>query len=301
MVERDPRPAAPGGVEGGGASESRFTVVPRSTLPEEVANRLLTLIRDRQLRPGTKLPAERSLAGMMDVSRPVVREALRALSLMRVVDIRQGDGTYVTSLEPRQLIAHLDFVFAKDSVALVQLLEARRVVEAGNARLAAFRVTDSQLDAIDALVVSLASCIDDPDRFSELDIAMHEAVCAAANNFLLAQFMTIVSTLGKVSRERTGGLRTVREAAMRDHQRILDALRAHDPDAAQRAMLEHLDHVEQGLLPAVGSDDARPAANAAEPATRGVGKAARAAEPATRGVEPAMNDGEPARAGSRAR
>ena len=255
MVERDLRPAAPGGVDGGGASESRFTVVPRSTLPEEVANRLLTLIRDRQLRPGTKLPAERSLAGMMNVSRPVVREALRALALMRVVDIRQGDGTYVTSLEPRQLIAHLDFVFAKDSVALVQLLEARRVVEVGNARLAAFRITESEVAALGDLVASLASCIDDPDRFSELDIALHEAVCGAANNFLLSQFMNIVSTLGKVSRERTGGLRAVREAALRDHRRILDALRAHDPDAAQQAMLEHLDHVEQGLRPALDTGD----------------------------------------------
>lgn len=265
-VERDPRRTAPDGGDGGAASESRFTVVPRSTLPEEVANRLLTLIRERELRPGTKLPAERSLAGMMDVSRPVVREALRALSLMRVVDIRQGDGTYVTSLEPRQLIAHLDFVFAKDSVALAQLLEARRVVEVGNARLAAFRITESEIAALGDLVASLAGCIDDPDRFSELDIALHEAVCAAANNFLLAQFMNIVSTLGKVSRERTGGLRTVREAALRDHRRILDALRAHDPDAAQRAMLEHLDHVEQGLRPAAGTDDAELTADGAEPA-----------------------------------
>lgn len=265
-MERDPRRTAPEGIDGGATSESRFTVVPRSTLPEEVANRLLTLIRERELRPGTKLPAERSLAGMMDVSRPVVREALRALSLMRVVDIRQGDGTYVTSLEPRQLIAHLDFVFAKDSVALVQLLEARRVVEVGNARLAAFRITESEIAALGDLVASLAGCIDDPDRFSELDIALHEAVCAAANNFLLAQFMNIVSTLGKVSRERTGGLRTVREAALRDHRRILDALRAHDPDAAQRAMLDHLDHVEQGLRPAAGADDAELTAEGARPA-----------------------------------
>jgi GntR family transcriptional repressor for pyruvate dehydrogenase complex len=265
-VERDPRRTAPDGVDGGAASESRFTVVPRSTLPEEVANRLLTLIRERELRPGAKLPAERSLAGMMDVSRPVVREALRALSLMRVVDIRQGDGTYVTSLEPRQLIAHLDFVFAKDSVALAQLLEARRVVEVGNARLAAFRITESEIAALGDLVASLADCIDDPDRFSELDIALHEAVCAAADNFLLAQFMNIVSTLGKVSRERTGGLRTVRKAALRDHQQILDALRAHDPDAAQRAMLEHLDHVEQGLRPAAGPDDAELTTDGAAPA-----------------------------------
>ena len=267
-MERATGDTTPDGVDAEAARERRFTVVSRSTLPEEVANRLLTLIREQELRPGAKLPAERNLARMMDVSRPVVREALRALALMRVVDIRQGDGSYITSLEPKQLIAHLDFVFAKDSVALVQLLEARRVVEAGNARLAACRVTETGLAALEELVASLASCIDDPGRFSELDIALHEAVCAAANNFLLSQFMNIVSTLGKVSRERTGGLRQVREAALQDHRRIVEALRARDPDAAERAMLSHLDHVEQGLKPAIDAESAQPAQSADPPANR---------------------------------
>ncbi len=247
------------------ALETRFAVVSRSTLPEEIANRLLNQIREQELRPGDKLPAERNLARMMDVSRPVLREALRALALMRVVDIRQGDGTYITSLEPKQLISHLDFVFPKDSVALVQLLEARRVLEAGNVRLAARRVTDREIAELQELVQALAGSIDDPDRFSELDIGFHIAVCAAADNFLLLQFMNIISTLGKVSRERTGGLREVREAALRDHRRLLDALRAHDPDGAERAMLNHLDHVEKGLRSAINSDDTR----AAAPATVG--------------------------------
>ena len=240
--------------------ETRFSVVSRSTLPEEIANRLLAQIREQQLRPGDKLPAERNLAHMMEVSRPVLREALRALALMRVVDIRQGDGTYITSLEPKQLISHLDFVFSKDSVALVQLLEARRVVETGNVRLAAVRVTDDEIAELEALLGSLATCIDDPERFMELDIAMHLAVCAAANNFLLRQFMNIISTLGRVSRERTGSLPAVREAALADHRRILDALRRRDPDAAERAMRSHLDHVEAGLKAVLVSDEATPPA-----------------------------------------
>ena len=265
MVERESRRPAGDGVDVADAREARFSVVSRSTLPEEVANRLLTLIKAQELRPGARLPAERNLAAMMDVSRPVVREALRALALMRVVDIRPGDGTYVTSLEPRQLIAHLDFVFSKDSVALAQLLEARRVVEAGNARLAAVRISEGELVAFGDLVVALAGSIDDPEEFSALDIALHEAVCAAADNFLLGQFMNIASTLGKVSREQTGGLRRVREAALDDHRRILDALRAHDPDAAERAMLEHLDHVEQGLQPSDGLNRADATATPATP------------------------------------
>jgi len=227
--------------------ETRFAVVTRSTLPEEIANRMLTQIREQELRPGDKLPPERDLARMLDVSRPVVREALRALALMRVVDIRQGDGTYITSLEPQHLVSHLDFVFSKDPVALVQLLEARRVVEAGNARLAATRIDGPALAALEALVAELEACVDDPDRFRELDIELHTAVCAAADNFLLLQFMSILAALGRVSRERTGGVRAVRESSLGDHRRLLEALRAHDPDAAERAMLDHLDRVADGL------------------------------------------------------
>jgi GntR family transcriptional repressor for pyruvate dehydrogenase complex len=261
FMDRDPRRVDSEGTDSVAAMESRFAVIPRSTLPEEIAHRLLTLIKDQHLRPGDRLPAERSLAEMMDVSRPVVREALRALAFMGVVDIRQGAGTYVASLEPRQLIAHLSFAFAKDTVALVQLLEARRVIEAGNARLAALRIKECELSRLEDLVVSLANHMDDPNRFSDADVALHEAISAAADNFLLSQFTGVISTLGKASRERTSRSRGVREATVRDHWRILGALRAHDANAAERAMLDHLDHVEAGLALVAGSNDMDPPAS----------------------------------------
>lgn len=225
----------------------QFALLSRSTLPEEIASRLLGLIRAEQLRPGDKLPAERDLAAAMGVSRPVLREALRALSIMRVVDIRQGAGTYITALEPQQLVSHLDFVFSKDSVALAQVLETRRVVEIGNVRLAAQRIVPFQVERLEAILVDLREAVDEPDRFSSLDIAFHDTVCEAAANFLLAQFMRIINTLGKVSRERTGAARATRERALGDHEAILAALRARDPEAAADAMRSHLDHVEESL------------------------------------------------------
>lgn len=231
----------------GGQGSRRFAVLRRSTLPEEIASRLLALIRTQELRPGDKLPAERTLAATMEVSRPVLREALRALAIMKVVDIRQGAGTYITSLEPQLLVSHLDFVFSKDTVALAQLLEARRVVEVGNARLAALRAGATHIEELDAIVGELRAAVDDRDRFSDLDIAFHDVVCAAAGNFLLGQFMSMINTLAKVSRERTGATRSVREATLRDHHRILVALKKHDPDSAGRAMQDHLGHVERAL------------------------------------------------------
>jgi GntR family transcriptional repressor for pyruvate dehydrogenase complex len=236
-----------------------FAVLDRSTLPEEIASRLMDLIRAERLRPGDKLPAERNLAAAMQVSRPVLREALRALAIMKVVDIRQGAGTYITALEPQQLVSHLDFVISKDPVALSQVIETRRVVETGNVRLAAVRITTSQLDGLEGILAELYTALDDADRFSSLDIAFHDAVCRAAGNFLLAQFMAIINTLAKVSRERTGATREFRERALRDHEPVLRALRAHDPDAAADAMQAHLDHVGQALAVAVARPIAGPA------------------------------------------
>lgn len=242
----------------------RFARFARATLPEEIANRLLVLIQGQELRPGDKLPAERELAQMMGVSRPVLREALRALSLMRVVDIRHGDGTYITSLEPEQLISHLDFVLARDSVALSTLFEARRVVESGNIRFAAARISTREIARLEALLVSLGDAIDDPDRFGDLDMEFHNAICDAAANFLLSQFMSIVNTMGRVSRRKTGALRSVREAAYHDHRVIVEAFRAHDVDAAEAAMREHLDHAEEALRASPPAAD-----DAVDPRSRG--------------------------------
>lgn len=242
----------------------QFAVLDRSTLPEEIANRLLELIRAKELRPGDKLPAERNLAALMQVSRPVLREALRALAIMKVVEIRQGAGTYITALEPQQLVSHLDFVFSKDTVALAQVIETRRVVELGNVRLAATRISPQGLARLDDLLAQLRDSLGDADRFSTTDIAFHDAISVAAGNFLLAQFMSIINTLGKVSRERTGASRAVREHALRDHRRIATALRAGDPDAAAAAMGEHLDHVQQALnAVAAAPGTAAPASEAA--------------------------------------
>jgi len=80
-------------------SDVNFGTLQRDVLSEKIVEKLLTLIREKQLRPGDRLPPERELATMMGVSRPSLREALRALSIMRVIENRQGSGTFVTSLK----------------------------------------------------------------------------------------------------------------------------------------------------------------------------------------------------------
>ena len=117
----------------------------RDVLPERIAARLVSLIRERQLRPGDRLPPERDLAAAMHVSRASLREALRGLAMINVVEIRHGSGTYVTSLETELLVEHLDFVFALNDATFTEALEARQMLEPQLAAAAACNATDDEL------------------------------------------------------------------------------------------------------------------------------------------------------------
>src|SRR3954451_19952488 len=118
-----------------------FGTVTRDALPDQIASRLIALISERQLKAGDRLPPERELAALMGVSRSSLREALRALAMLGVMEMRQGDGTYLTSLEPDALMRPVGLVLALSDGGLHELFEARKIVEPGLAALAAQRIT----------------------------------------------------------------------------------------------------------------------------------------------------------------
>lgn len=228
-------------------SDPQFGTFKKSSISEDIVANLLSLIRERELRPGDKLPPERELAAMMQVSRPSLREALRALAIMNIIEIRQGDGTYVTSLEPNLLMAHLDFVFALTDATFLQLFEARRILEPGIVAIAAERITDQELAALEACIARSVELVDDQVAFAQADLEMHELIAKASGNTILERFMVGLSQLGKVSRRRTVALPGVARQSLQDHFAIVAALKQRDPDAARAAMLHHLQHVEGEL------------------------------------------------------
>ena len=225
----------------------RFAVVKKSTLSEEIAANLLSLIRERQLRPGDKLPPERELAPALHVSRLSLREALRALAMMNVIEIRQGDGTYVTSLKPELLVEHLDFVFSLEDATYLQLFEAREVLEVGIVMIAAERITDDEVAELEACHRDAEQNLGNSEAFLEADLKLHSLIVEAARNPMLSRFMASVAQLGRASRRRTTEIPGVPELTVQDHQAIVLALKARDPEAARVAMLQHLCHVKRGL------------------------------------------------------
>ncbi|GCE31013.1 GntR family transcriptional regulator [Dictyobacter alpinus] len=225
-----------------------FQVIPKSALAEDIVNHLLVLIREKKLRPGDKLPPERELASMLGVSRPSLREALRTLSIMRVVELRHGSGTYVTALEPATLVEHLDFVFSLDDSTYLQLLETRKILEPGICALAAKNITQAEISQLEACIERSKVGPQEHEIYLQADLDIHEIIVQAARNPLLSRFMSSIRSLGRASRERTSILPGVFEQTIQDHQAIISALKAHDPEAAQAAMLTHLEHIEQRLL-----------------------------------------------------
>jgi DNA-binding FadR family transcriptional regulator len=223
-----------------------YGTVTRDALPDQIAARLIELITERQLKAGDRLPPERELAATMGVSRSSLREALRALAMLGVAEMRQGDGTYLTNLQPGSLMRSVGLVLALSDSGLEELFEARKLVEPGLAKLAAERIDDDAAAELYRCAASTHDVLDDPEAFMWADIELHAKIARAARNAVLERLLESIAGMGIASRRRTGRLTPVREQSAHDHVDIAAAIAAHDGDAAFKAMLRHLENVERG-------------------------------------------------------
>lgn len=227
--------------------------VHREAISDQITERILSLIRERHLQPGDKLPPERDLAASLGVSRATLRESLRSLAIMNVVELKQGSGTYVTSLEPTLLVENFALVFSLTHHSFLQLIEARKVIEPGAAALTAENITDGQVAQLEQVLKRSRECLRiNPEAFPELDIEFHIKVAEYSGNALLNRIMQALTRMSIASSQRTAstdiGYSTRRiERAIRMHEDILNAIKQHNPELAREQMLLHLTSVEETL------------------------------------------------------
>ena len=217
--------------------------IERQPIAEQVARQLLALVQSGNLKPGEQLPPERELAATLEVSRPSLREALRALSLLGVLRIRQGGGVYVSSLDPEALLAPLHFFVSLDARNLEDLFEARLVIESEITRIAATKISPENLAMLKDCVDFEITNIGDVDRFIESDVKFHQVLFETVDNAFLQSFATSLHILGKARGEITASIPSVMKQSLKDHKRILKAIEARDSDAAADAMKQHVVHV----------------------------------------------------------
>jgi GntR family transcriptional repressor for pyruvate dehydrogenase complex len=213
----------------------------------EVINNIKQMILDGDLAPLQRLPSEKDLGEALGVSRPTVREAVRGLMTLNIVESRHGDGTYVTSLDPMLLAAPIDFLLRVDEGGLAALTDARMVLESSIAELAASRATPEGVGKLEALISDYANCIDDIPRCIELDLAFHQELAIVADSPILSSLVATLAALGLLSRTQTAHNARIRAAAHAEHAAITKAVATGDAAAARAAMVSHLSHVQESV------------------------------------------------------
>ena len=224
-----------------------FQTIRRNAVVHDAIDTIKRMIVRGDLQAGQRLPAERDLAAQLGLSRPSLREAIRALIALNILESRHGEGTFVSSLEPDLLTEPIDFVLQVNDGGLSALFEARRVLEAGVAGLAAQRATDLELAELDDFVKRGRGKLADAEAFIEHDVEFHERIRRMARSPVLASMLGSVSLLSLESRRQTAQHAAVRAKAHADHARMVKTLKARDAEAARHAMVLHLDHVVAGL------------------------------------------------------
>jgi GntR family transcriptional regulator, transcriptional repressor for pyruvate dehydrogenase complex len=217
-------------------------------LADEAINKIKEMIVSGALRPGDRLPKEADLAERLGLSRNSLREAVKALSMIRVLDVRQGDGTYVTSLEPHLLLDLLGFVvdFHTDD-AVMHFLEVRRLLEPAATALAAQRMSSGDVEKLQAVLDELSA---EPsiEALVANDLEFHRRIAAAAGNPVLSSLLDGIS--GPTTRARIWRGLTQEGAAERtreQHQAIVDAIAGGQPELARSWATVHVAGVEEWL------------------------------------------------------
>ena len=243
----DPSPGLAQGTLDGPPVIREFPTLKRTSVSLEAAEAIKALIVSGELGSGDALPPERNLAVMLGISRPSLREALRVLTAMNVVEPRHGGGTYVTSLDPRLLARPINFLLQVEPRTFLHLFEVRQVLEVSAARLAAPKMTDEVVAELESLAAEAATVLRQPTRYSELDFELHTKIVEATANPIYLSLYESISDLLLESRRRTARVAAVRRQAHEDHLAIVAALRARDPDAAAQAMQGHLEGIRRVL------------------------------------------------------
>jgi GntR family transcriptional regulator, transcriptional repressor for pyruvate dehydrogenase complex len=222
--------------------------VRKTRVYHEIVDQIRELIAAGRIKPGDRLPPERELAELFKASRNSVRDAIRVLEQMGLIESRQGDGTYVRSVGADELAEPLALMLLQSRTQMRELWEVRRVLEPAMAEYAASRITDEELDELETILDSQRRRVEAGFTALEEDTAFHYGIAEAARNTVMLRTLDTLVDLLRQSRERSLQQRDRPAYSLAGHVRILAALRRRDPEGARDEMLRHLRDIEERVF-----------------------------------------------------
>jgi len=237
-------------------SPASFPVIQKRKLFEDVAQHLRQLILSQRMKEGDRLPPERELSERFRVGRPSVREALRTLSQMGLVEIRAGEGAFVRKpgLPPflKSMGDSLSVLIRQDASSLLELCDARRILEVETAAMAAERADAEDIARLQAALAANEAALGTPTRFRITDVEFHRAIAQATHNRILLFIHDALADLMLKTREMALKIPGAAPDAFASHRKIFLAIQGRDPAQAAREMAIHLEHVRGRLEKALG-------------------------------------------------
>lgn len=231
-------------------SEFKFMPIERKTIVTEITQRLLDYLLSGSIKPGEKLPAERQLSESIGVPRSSLREALKALTVLGLLEVRQGDGTYLKKADSHLLPQIIEWGLLLGEQTTIDLMEARQKIEIIIAGMAAERATPEDILILESVIERMKLARHNINDFIEADIAFHLTLSKMARNSV---FKNIISSIQSLLR---AWIKSVLESAgdvsfsVDEHIPIFEAIKNNDSKQAAKAMEQHMISASNRLMQA---------------------------------------------------
>ena len=230
------------------APEVAFTAVRKTRVFQGVAKQIQRLIVDGVLKPGDMLPPERELAEQFAVSRGSVRDAIRTLELVGLVVPRQGEGTVVADLSSEALAMPIASVLLRKRELIGELLDIRKMIEPALAARAAAHASPEEVAHFEDILHRQRAKLLRGEPAVEEDTEFHYTIAVAARNGVVRKVLDVLMDLLRETRSRSLQIQGRAQRSLAGHRRVLDAIKRRDPDAAERAVRQHLNEIEEIVL-----------------------------------------------------
>lgn len=225
-----------------------FKPIKSTKVYEQVIEQIKGMIVGGNLKKGDKLPSERELVEHLQVSRTSIREALRALQIIGLIECRQGEGNYIRNNVENSLFEPLSIMFMLQESTPSEIIEIRKILEVETVALAAHRISNEELEDIEMLIKALKSS-DNENNSVKIDKKFHYLIAQASRNYLIVNILNAISSLMdsyiKEARKRILLDENNRELLSKQHEDIYEALKSRNAKKAADSMKKHLDFANE--------------------------------------------------------
>ena len=223
--------------------------IKKISISESVLKTIVELIRNGDLKPGDKLPSIQLFSEKLQVGASSVREALKQLQVMGIIEIKQGEGTFVKErVGIDSLSNYLGYLLDLKKQDILHLMEARKIIERGAVALAAERASEDDINRLGNIIQRMREIIDEPTEFAEENVEFHLAIVEASKNPILSIIFNSVYDLFMKEQQVVAKMLNLKFESIESHINIWTAIKNHNTSKAIKEMEKHLNHVQRAIL-----------------------------------------------------